>query len=150
MKTLPLNEARYSAPIINMSSLSLSCREELGRIYSDLTGSSASNAGRNQFIIVEILAKPVRSNASKPRQRKAVNSQTKMTSQPLGKIETRELYNEYREYFENTYKQKKRETEEYGAKNYAAQKIKAKIWNERHIAVNVRNIILAMNLRIFK
>jgi hypothetical protein len=79
-----------------------------------------------------------------------VKGETRVAPQNLGKVEMRELYDEYRKYFENTYTQKKRETEEYGAKIFAAQKTKEKIWTERHVAVSVRNIINAMNLRIFK
>ncbi len=102
------------------------------------------------FVITEVQVEPVNTNSSKPSRSKSVKSDQRNASQQIGKVVARELYDEYREYFDLTYKQKKRETEEYGAKKYAAQKTIEKIWSERKIALSVRNVINAMNLRMSK
>jgi hypothetical protein len=145
MKTHPSNNAQQCAPIIGFSSLSPSSRDEIMRILSDRVGSSDGNTGRSQFIIVEIPAGP-----AKPSRGKSVKGEQDSAAEPLGKVEARELYDEYYPFYEAEYVASIKKTDTYGAKGYAAEKTIEKIRVERQIDLTKRNVIVAMNLRMSK
>ena len=143
-------ESTYCARVIDFSSLGVVSSEEQRTFFEGLPIHGYAKFGTRMFVITEVQVEPVNTNSSKPSRSKSVKSDQRNASQQIGKVVARELYDEYREYFDLTYKQKKRETEEYGAKKYAAQKTVEKIWSERKIALSVRNVINAMNLRMSK
>jgi hypothetical protein len=142
MKPSLPNAAQCCAPIISISSLSSSSRAEVGRIYLELTGSSGSNTGRSRFIIVEIPAETVSA--------KSVKGEPEAAPQILRNAEIRKVYNENYSFYESEYLRYIKKTGPYGAKEFAAKKMIEKIWDDRQIALSLRNVIVAMNLRMLK
>jgi hypothetical protein len=76
------------------------------------------------------------------------NSKRKGSSRKnSGKADMRHIYDEYRIIYDQKYQEKKRQTEEYGARRYAAEETVKMIWKEKRIKVEVRNLLDAMRRR---
>ena len=134
MKPQLPNREFYSCPIVDISSQD----GDIGKLFKEFSGAVVVFDGKRSFMVSEIPGKAQKFTLPKSAKNKPLT---------LGKVEARKLYDEYREFYEATYIEKKKQTEEYGAKTYAAEETLKKIATERNIVVTVRRILDAMKTR---
>jgi len=124
---------------VDIASLRSKNRKEIGQFFSGLTCPVVAKDGKRLFMITDLL---VQRNSCK------VLTETPSESpQSIGRIDARELYNKYRPFFETKYREKMKQTDEYGAKTYAAEETAKEIRKNENIVVTKRRILDAMKTR---
>lgn len=146
MKSHPSNGDQISFQVIDIRSLSSERRRDIGKFFTALSAPVVVVHGKRKFLLSEVTLGKVQGRALPD---EPADESSKVPDK-IGRIEVRELYNKYRPFYEAKYVEKKKQTEEYGAKTYAAKETVKEIFEKEGVIKTKRQILDAMKGRTGK